>query len=309
MDEKIEKIGGVTINYEYFDAADHYNEGDEAEEFILDVLMHECDIYDVLMNDDRSQILYQLSPRRKYITAPMDIQKTDYVLEVGSGMGAVTAGIAEKARFVDCIDLSKRRSLANAYRNKNCDNISIFVGNFEKISLKKKYDVAVLVGVLEYAQMYIASSSPFVDFLKQLHELLKPGGKIYVAIENRLGMKYFSGCAEDHWRRPFIGIEGYAADSGNNKAKTFSKSELAVILGNAGFGSLYFYYPFPDYKLPTVIFSDDWLPQKADYIYRGLVYGSQRMHLFDDAKAIKSLGQTEESKFLANSFLVEAIAQ
>jgi 2-polyprenyl-3-methyl-5-hydroxy-6-metoxy-1,4-benzoquinol methylase len=307
MSETFEKIGGVTINYEFYDAVDQYNEGDEAEEFILAVLRNERNIYEVLMHDDRFQVLYQLSPRRKYITVPMEIDATDEVLEIGSGMGAVTEGLAEKARFVDCIDLSKRRSIANAYRNQKRNNINIFVGNFEKIKLQKRYDVIVLVGVLEYAQLYIKSRNPFVDFLKCIRDLLKHAGKLYVAIENRLGMKYFSGCIEDHWGDPFVGIEGYPGDKDNNKARTFSKSELEKLFSEAGFDSLYFYYPFPDYKLPEIIYSDNWMPESATLLPHGTVYGIENCLLFDDARAMESLIGTKEFRVFSNSFLVMAM--
>ena len=46
----------------------------------------------------------------------MEIQDTDEVLEVGAGMGAITGALAAKAKKVDCIELSKRRSLVNAHR-------------------------------------------------------------------------------------------------------------------------------------------------------------------------------------------------
>ena len=35
---------------------------------------------------------------------------------------------------------------------------------------------------------------------------LKKGGRIVIAIENRLGLKYFAGCAEDHLGTYFSGI-------------------------------------------------------------------------------------------------------
>lgn len=306
MSEKLEKIGGVTIDYEFFDDAHGYSEGDEAEEYILEAIKNGRDIFDVLRNDDRFPILYQLSPRRKFIASPMDIGKNDEVLEIGAGMGAVTEGLAEKAGHVDCIDLSIRRSQANAYRNKDRNNIRIYVGNFERIELKKTYDVVVLVGVLEYAQLYINSKDPFVDFLKYVRALLKPDGRAYVAIENRLGMRYFAGCVEDHWGLPFVGIEGYPDDINKNRAKTFSKSELVRLFKRAGFDGLYFYYPFPDYKLPEVIYSDGFLPDASSLIPIGTVYGSDSSYIYDELRAVKSLAGAEEFAIFANSFLVEA---
>jgi SAM-dependent methyltransferase len=302
-----EKIGGVTVNYEFYDDSCVYNEGDDEEQTILEAFRDEKDIFEILKNDKRWPILYQLAPQRQNIVIPMEITKTDEVLEIGSGMGAITCALSEKAGSVDCIDLSKRRSLANAYRNKSAMNVGIYVGNFEKIALSKQYDVAVLIGVLEYAQSYIKSDKPFETLLKKVCGFLKPSGRIYIGIENRLGLKYFSGSNEDHWGRPFIGIEGYMNDIDRKRAKTFSKSELEKMVSDSGFGDLFFYYPMPDYKLPVLIYSDEYLPKAGDYVYIGANYAAAAgLNLFDDEKAFAGLYGTEEFTVFANSFLVEA---
>lgn len=299
----IEKIGEVTLNYSFYKEGNCYNEGDEVEEKVLEVVKTTDDYTQVLKSDNRWPILYQLSKQRENIILPMDLKKEDEVLEIGSGMGAVTGALARNCKKVDCIELSKRRSLANAYRNKSYNNIEIFVGNFEDIKLEKQYDVITLIGVLEYAQSYIHSAEPYIDFLKKIHTTLKKGGKLYIAIENKLGMKYFAGCAEDHLGKPFIGIEGYPKDS---YAKTFTKSQLISLLKRTGFQDYYFYYPYPDYKLPSIFYSDDYLPDKQFSVSDQNNFDLDRIMLFSEKSAIKSIAKTEEIKILANSFLVEA---
>jgi SAM-dependent methyltransferase len=195
--------------------------------------------------------------------------------------------------------------LANAYRNQDKDNINIFVGNFDKIRLSEKYDRIVLVGVLEYAQHYVSGDDPFNRFLKRVYDLLKPGGKVYIAIENRLGMKYFSGAAEDHLGVPYAGIEDYIRVEG--AAKTFSHSELKRLIENAGFSSVYFYYPFPDYKLPTIIYSDAYPPNKGDMLPSDFPCDLPRWSVFDEKDAMHSLFGGEEYKYFSNSFLAEAL--
>ena len=65
------------------------------------------------------------------------------VLEIGSGCGAITDKLSEKAGKVTCVDLSAKRSMINAYRNQDRDNIEIYVGNFNDIepSLDCDYDI------------------------------------------------------------------------------------------------------------------------------------------------------------------------
>jgi SAM-dependent methyltransferase len=302
---KKEKIGGVTLDYTFYDEKHKYSDGEEVETFILNVFKEERDIFEVLASDNRWPVLYHLSPMRKNIVLPMDLNKNDSVLEIGSGMGAVTAPLAERVREVDCVELSKKLSLANAYRNKKHDNITIHVGSFSKIKLKKTYDVIVLIGVLEYAELYMDDPDPFTCFLRVLHDLLRPGGKIFIAIENRLGVKYLAGNPEDHWGKAYLGIEGYTTDK--KGAKTFSKSELEQLLINSGYGKFFFYYPFPDYKLPKFVYSDEYLPKISDEIPANVVYDADTFRAFNEQKVLNTLKNTEDFKVLSNSFLVEAV--
>lgn len=300
----MEKIGNININYKYYNGKDLYSEGDEAEEKILELVKTTDDYSTELMKAENWIAIYQLLKQRENIIVPMDINEDDEVLEIGSGMGATTGAIARRCKKVECIELSRRRSLINAYRNKEYDNIEIMVGNFQDIQIKKKYNVITLIGVLEYAQHYIHSDKPYEDFIKKISECLKPQGKLYVAIENKLGLKYFAGCCEDHLGKVFVGIEGYQKD---DKVRTFSKSQLEELLLNNGFESTYFYYPYPDYKLPEIIFSDDYLPNKSIHMPTKSNYLMDRICCFDEGKVYRSLANTEELKVLSNSFLVEAV--
>lgn len=299
----IEKIGNVTMNYEFYDGQDLYSDGDDIENHILNIVQTEEDFEYAHKDYHNWAVLYHLSRQRENIVAPMDIGKGDDVLEIGAGMGAVTGALARKARKVDCIELSKRRSMVNAYRHKNLDNIEIVVGNFQKIHIDKKYDVITLIGVLEYGYHYINSDTPYEDFIRKVSECLKPNGKLYIAIENKLGMKYFAGYHEDHLAKRFVGIEGYSKE---DKVKTFSKSQLERLLLQNGFETAYFYYPFPDYKLPTVIYSDDNICQQKISFASMSNYDMNVYQCFDQIKAFQSLQGAEEVKMLANSFLVEA---
>jgi len=303
-----EKIGNVTLDYSFYDEDHKYSDGEEVENIILNVFKEDNDILKVLASDNRWPVLYHLSPMRENIVMPMDLKKEDTALEIGSGMGAITKPLSERVKTVDCIDISKTRSLANAYRNKNKDNITIFVGSFEKIQLVKKYDVIILIGVLEYAGLYISGEEPYINFLKKLNSMLNPGGKIYIAIENRLGLKYLAGNPEDHWGIAFPGVEGYL--SNEKGAATFSKTELEQLLNDTGFKNHYFYYPVPDYKLPKYIYCDDYLPKISDDIPANIIYeNDSSFRTFDEKKAFNSIKTSQEFKYLANSFLVEAVKE
>ncbi len=299
-----EKIGNVILNYDYYSGKDLYSEGDETENKVLEIVKRTDNYEEEIMNNNDWILIYQLLRQRENIVEPMEILPTDEVLEIGAGMGALTGAIAKQCKKIDCIDLSKRRSRVNAYRNKQYDNIEIFVGNFQDMKITKKYDVITLIGVLEYAQHYIDSDKPYDEFLKIISHCLKPNGKLYIAIENRLGLKYLAGCCEDHLGKPFVGIEGYKKQ---DNVKTFTKSQLETLILNNGFKSTYFYYPYPDYKLPEIIYSDDFLPTPGSDIPVDSNYALERIRCFDERKVYKSMCDSKELRTLSNSFLIEAI--
>ena len=54
-------------------------------------------------------VFYHLSPPKAEYCIMASMDKNTKVLEVGSGMGAITGVLAEKAGSVTCVDLSKKK--------------------------------------------------------------------------------------------------------------------------------------------------------------------------------------------------------
>lgn len=300
MDAQELQIGNVGLNLCQYSGNDQYSDGDIEEELLK--IVKNTEDYDVVLSDcEDFAIYYHLAKEREFIVEAMYISKQDEVLEIGAGCGAVTGALADRAKSVHCIELSKRRSLINAYRHKTYDNISIQVCNYEDSVHTRKYDVITLIGVLEYAGYYIHAKNPYEAFLMDVRKKLKEGGRIYIAIENRLGMKYFSGCKEDRSGVEFDGIEGYV---GQNKAKTFSYHELNSLLRRSGFDQVDFFYPYPDYKFPNEIFSDEYYPCRGNRYEKSSNYIAARNECFDEIKFLNSLQMEDEFRIFSNSFLV-----
>ncbi|HIT91131.1 MAG TPA: class I SAM-dependent methyltransferase [Candidatus Merdenecus merdavium] len=298
-----EEIGHVILNYEFYQGSDQYSDGDIEDE-LLEYVKNTVDVYEILKKDNRWPILYHLSPVRQNILEWYDFKKDSKVLEIGAGCGAITGVLCKKAGKVVCNDLSKRRSQINAYRNKEFDNLEIIVGNFNDIVIEEKFDYITLIGVLEYAAYYTDSQTPFKSFLEHIKKLLKPDGKVLIAIENKFGLKYWGGAKEDHTGMMFDGIEGYHQTT--SKARTFSKEQLQEIIKSAGFEEQEFFYPFPDYKFPQQIFSGKYMPKSQDLICAVESFDNSRFHLFDETSAFVELVEADKFDFFANSFFVEA---
>lgn len=299
-----QRIGKVTIDDTFYPGEDYYSDGDVEEKLLEIVSSCPEEEYNRVISEKKDwAILYHLSHVRWNIVEWMPITKEHTVLEVGAGCGAVTGILSDKAKKVTCIDLSKMRSTINATRNQNRDNIEILLGNFQDVeeSLTDTFDWITLIGVFEYGQGYIDSGTPYVDFLKRMKRHLAPGGRIVIAIENRLGLKYFAGCAEDHTGNYFEGIEGYPDPV---HVRTFSRPELERICDEAGFTEREFYYPYPDYKLPMTVYSDRYLPKVGELRDNRRNFDRERYLLFDEAKAYDSIIKDGLFPVFSNSYLV-----
>lgn len=300
----IEKIGNFTLNLKHYEGQDRYSDGDVEDELLAIARDLSSVEYPKKIEERGSwPLLYHLSYLRENIVDWLPIQKTDKVLEVGSGCGAITGAFARKAGSVTCVDLSKRRSTINAYKNEDCENVTIHVGNFKDIEpdLDTDFDYVCLIGVFEYGQGYMGSETPYHDFLNILLKHVKKGGRLVIAIENKFGLKYFAGCKEDHVGGYFAGIENYAAGGG---VRTFTRNGLEKIMKECGVKKYHFYYPYPDYKFPTTIFSDKHLPKTGELSNNLRNFDMDRMLLFDEKNAFDGIIEDDLFWLYSNSYMV-----
>ncbi|MBR3249140.1 MAG: methyltransferase domain-containing protein [Clostridia bacterium] len=295
----------MKVNYDFYTGEDTYCDG-EIEKDIIDYLKvyGEEGYKEIFENDISWPVFYHITPIRKNILNWYPFKKNSDVLEIGAGMGAITGILCDKAKSVTAVELSKQRASAIEERCKNKKNLEIIVGNFNDIKFEKKFDYITLIGVLEYASLYTSTEQPYKDFLDYIKSLLKEDGKLLIAIENQFGMKYFSGVAEDHTGKKYDGILGY---ENKNGIRTFGKEELKQILKQSGFKYTKFYYPMPDYKLPNIIFSDEYLPtQDSIKEYSPYLSDENAEVQYDEKEAYKEIIKNKKFDFFANSFFIEA---
>ena len=307
-----EKIGKVTLDLTHYPGQDLYCDGPAEDEILSIVRNYRPDQYDEIIRDRKQwEVLYHLSSIRGCIVDWIPFEGTEKVLEIGAGPGAITGTLAGRCKTVDCVELSRKRSEINAYRNRKSDNITIHVGNFETIEpeLDIDYDYICLIGVFEYAGSFLSSEKPFHEELERILRHVKRDpvtkeilGHIVIAIENRLGMKYFAGCAEDHSGKFFENIESYA--DGASAAQTFSKPGLEKIFRECGIreDQYTFYYPYPDYKFMDTLYSDEKLPEYAQLSENIRNFDRDRLLLFDERKAYKGILEDGLYPLFANSY-------
>lgn len=289
------------LNLKYYNNVDSYSDGD-VELDLLEFVKEGLDVTQIPKNKRSYACAYHLSAWRENIINWYPLKKTDRVLEIGAGCGAVTGALCRNAGSVVSVELSKRRAEINYERHKNYDNLEIMVGNLNDMDFQGNFDYVILIGVFEYAMSFTKGEKPYETFLNHIKSFVKPGGKILMAIENRLGEKYFAGAYEDHTDTFFLGLNEY---EDNTQVRTFSKQELTGIFHNCGLEKLKFYYPYPDYKFPSEIYTDETI-NSASYGREYMNLYPTRYSLYNEKSVSDALVREGVMQCFANSFLVEA---
>jgi GT2 family glycosyltransferase/SAM-dependent methyltransferase len=290
-----------------------FSDGDSQEEFLREIFSSSEDrstsseTLRGAIRDWSSE--YHLSPLRYNLLRGFTLTKGSKVLEIGCGCGAITRYLGEQKLEVVALEGSRRRASITALRCRDLSGVKVVFDTFDNFETTERFDAVTLIGVLEYARLYSNHPDPIGSVLKRAASLLKPDGHLIIAIENRLGLKYWNGRPEDHLGTLYTGITDLYPPHG---PVTFGKKELEELLHGADLPMVHFYYPFPDYKLPSLLFSDEALRhphfRHADILTQALSrsYHDNQTVNFDEGLVWPILASNGLTAELANSFLVTA---
>lgn len=228
----------------------------------------------ILKEYPRLDYLYALSDMRENILEWFDFNADGRLLEVGSGYGALTGLYARRVRSVTVLDPYRPNLEVNRLRHQEYGNITYVEGTLDSFSDGGEFDYVVMIGSLE---------APYAARIEKAKSLLKPGGKLIVAVCNRLGLKYKAGALPEK--------------------TAFLKSELTELICTGG-ESMEFYYPMPDYRLPMTIYSEGYLPAKGDLSQAILAYDYPVYLRFDLGKMFDEICEEKQFETFANSYLV-----
>ena len=273
----------------------------------------EAGISRILENGQEPWILEALSPIRENLVDWLEITKEQSVLELGCGYGALTGALARKAGSVEVMDSREENLEIGRRRWSQMGNVSwrlaADAGNAADpaatedradaaaSSQNKKYDWVFLIGPrTKAATLGIAGQKErwnreeeerayLAEQIKQAASLVKAGGHLAFAIPNRNGLKYWAGAAPEE------------------EEASMSLMALRELFGAMG-GKAEVYYPLPDYKLPTAIYSDRYLPVQGELPSLYAEYEKPRYRLFSEEAAYDAVCQTGGFPQFANSFFV-----
>ena len=289
-----------------------YSDGEEQEERLLEIIQKSIDVRSgcsALASEIRDWTTeYHLSSVRTNLLRPLSHLLRGETLEIGAGTGALSRYIGELDGSLIAVEGSLRRAKIAAARCRSLDNVMVLCDDLESLLLDRRFDALVLVGVLEYNRLFGTETDPVV-FLRKCRRFLKPGGCLILAIENKLGLKYLCGAPEDHVGIPYFGVEDRYS---NTTAVTWGRRELLTHLRAAGLGHIQELYPFPDYKLPQLVLTQNSLsygPVLRDLLTQygpASDTGTTFQRCFSEAAAWKVLAENKLISDHANSFLLVA---
>ena len=160
----------------------------------------------------------------------------------------------------------------------------------------QRFDFVVLIGILEK----LNTEKEFFKILEFSKNVLKESGKILFAMQNKFGMKYWTGEKINENSKEYASLIDF-------KENILGLTKIKEILNTFNF-KYKFYYPLPDYKLTNVIFTDKFMPDNESIDARDLTFTTKENVLnFSERDAYKQLLAQDKKifPFFANSFFIE----
>ena len=251
----------------------------------------------ILESQTSPEILMALSPIRENLVEWMDIGKEERVLQLGSGYGALTGALARKAGEVVVVDPRVENLEVNRIRHQDRKNIRYQEGEDADLG-GQSFDWVFLIGPETNEAVFGISRAKdnwdkqeeqritMIEKIRRAAKLTAFGGHMVLAFPNTHSMRVWSG------------------DKPDTEELTVSLSELLAIVDSLKGEKRELYYPLPDYRLPSMIYSDTYPPVKGEIPAMFAAYEKPRHRLFSEDAAYSALCEAGGFAQFANSFLL-----
>ena len=169
-------------------------------------------------------------------------------------------------------------------------------------NLDGMWDYIVVSDVFARVPALFTGKAPYQQFFDVIKKHLNPDGHVILAVDNRYGLQYFAGCKERLTGQYFEGLEGYGNSEG---VSTFSKEAVLEMVKEAGFASVKAYYPYPNFRYMTALYTDEHLPVPGELNKNLCNFEEERMILFNEAAVFDGLIKEGKFQEFSNSYLFD----
>ena len=178
-------------------------------------------------------------------------------------------------------------------------------GEVDALPHTDKFDYVVILSAIERTGSIIKAT----ELLSKVRSLMSEQGKLFLGMDNRLGIRYFCGDRDTYTGRNFDGIENYVRanlyDYDCLDGRCFSKAEIEEMLNNAGFVYHRFYSVFPLLQRPQIMFAEDYIPNEKLDIRLFPQYNFPDTVFLEEERLYDTLIQNGLLHIMANGFWIE----
>jgi SAM-dependent methyltransferase len=160
----------------------------------------------------------------------LPIPNNSDILDVGAGMGCLAVELSRRHHVVALEGVSERAQfIALRKQQDHLENLRVLNADLNATEFDaNQFDVIIVNGVLEWVGLFDTSVSPDtaqVRFLDRLRRALKPGGYIYVGIENRIGWNQLRGAFDHSGLRYTSLVPRFVADMISRRKAQYRSAE------------------------------------------------------------------------------------
>lgn len=177
---------------------------------------------------------------------------------------------------------------------------SVDFGKAPEASHLGQYDYVVLEDFATF-QKNQTKGYTLNEVVSYYQQYLTPAGKMLLALDNRLGAAFLSGAKEAGTGLYFEGISGF---SSSDRQYSYSYQEIIEELSDLSGFTMSFFYPYPNHRITTEIYTDQSLYQQ-NYGKPYFNFAKQCLELFPEALFTKDLKKEGVLQHFVNSFLLE----
>lgn len=232
----------VYYNEKFIPADAAIAEGDTIESALIELLsknlINETTLREIRQNP---ALYYHLAPARGNLIRWLQLggEKRN-VLEIGAECGALTSQWLQMTEgTVAAVEPTTRRAHVVRERCKGSAHLTLHAGRLDTFETPERFDVVTLVGAFDRAdKLGVEGKDPMAGLIAAASRFLKDDGVLLVAVDNPLSHKFTSH------KQGYQG--GYRLD----------RAGLKKALAAAGFAHQQWYYPYPDFLAPKVVFSE-----------------------------------------------------
>jgi SAM-dependent methyltransferase len=196
----------------------------------------------------------------------VDLPPDSRVLDLGAGTGTTSHALAFHYREVVALEpvLERVQFMQERFSQENIENIQVVRSSLWTLPFApESFDLVVMNGVLEWVAEGRDGDPEEIQLsaLRNAFRLLRPGGYLYVGIENRFSPGYFVGYPDPHSGIPFVTVlpralaHWYSRKKGLSGYRNYlySSAGYRKLLRRAGFAGAEIYLAIPSYNHPRFL--------------------------------------------------------